>query len=269
MVTINRNGLSKAKFTEIIEINSHVGQDIIKDSVGVYLNGIFDERDSTYYGIVKIGSQTWLSENLKIGSTIYVYNSPADSSRNDGTVDKYCYDNLLSNCDVYGGFYQWVEMMQYNPPDTGLIGTTQGICMDGWHLPTFKEWETLFYFLGGHKEAGMAGYFDVGDKLKESGSTHWKVPNSGATNESGFTAIPGGNLTANSEADWSQNHWTFKGAGSGGYWMSASRNLGIQIMHSTDNHVADVINWIPMQIAAGNKPYAGSVRCIKNPSKNR
>jgi uncharacterized protein (TIGR02145 family) len=268
-VTIDRTGLSEKKHVESIEIVSHIGQDLIRDTISIYLNGVMDQRDFTYYGIVKIGTQLWMQENLNIGFMKSVNNVSTDSSYNDRFFEKYCYENNLINCDIYGGFYQWAEMMQYNPPDTGLIGTTQGVCMDGWHLPTFKEWETLFYFLGGYMNFYLAGYFGVGDKLKESGSSHWIVPNSGATNESGFSALPGGGLATFSEFDSYHDRWSFWGLGSAGFWMSTTRNLGIQIFHSDDSHVADVKQWTLTIINTGDKPYAGSVRCIKDPPKNK
>jgi uncharacterized protein (TIGR02145 family) len=268
MVTINRTELSEIKYKESIDIISHIGQDIMQDEIYVFLNGVLDYRDLNYYGIVKIGTQIWMKENLNVGTMNYVWHSAADSSSDNEIIERYCYENNVSNCDIYGGLYQWAEMMQYNPPDTGLIGTTQGVCLDGWHLPTFKEWETLMYFLGGYKKEGKAGYFGIGDKLKESGSSHWKVPNSGATNESGFTALPGGGLASFSEEDWLLNRWTFSGIGYDGFWMITRRNSGIHIFHSDDsNNIADVLLNIPMEASNGTKSYAFSVRCIKNPGK--
>jgi uncharacterized protein (TIGR02145 family) len=77
-------------------------------------------------------------------------------------------------------------MMQYNTADTGDIGTTQGVCPEGWHLPTNKEWFALVIYLGGEDIAG--------GKLKETGTSQWLSPNSGATNASGFSALDAGAL---------------------------------------------------------------------------
>jgi len=98
---------------------------------------------------------------------------------NNSEIEKYCYGNDLNTCLTYGGLYQWNEMMQYS-----LIPSVQGICPSGWHIGSMNEWQTLTNFLGG---SGVAG-----DKMKESGYVHWNPPNTG-TNESGFTALPGGN----------------------------------------------------------------------------
>ena len=97
-------------------------------------------------------------------------------------IEKYCYDNNAANCDIYGGLYQWDEMMEYY-----ATPGVQGICPSGWHLPTDEEWTILTDFLGG---TGVAG-----GKMKETGITHWNSPNTGATNESGFTGLPGGKNT--------------------------------------------------------------------------
>jgi uncharacterized protein (TIGR02145 family) len=97
---------------------------------------------------------------------------------NNPTLEKYCYGNLESNCDIYGGLYQWGELMQF-------VTTTgaQGICFDGWHLPSDEDLVVLTNFLAGLSVAG--------GKLKEGGISYWQIPNTGATNESGFTALPG------------------------------------------------------------------------------
>ncbi len=127
------------------------------------------------YNTVQIGTQCWFKENLNIGSRI---NGSLEQT-NNGTIEKYCYNDLESNCDIYGGMYQWNEMMQYVTTD-GF----QGLCPTGWHLPTDAELTLLVNYLGGD---GVAG-----GKMKEAGTVHWLNPNSGATNESGFTALPAG-----------------------------------------------------------------------------
>ena len=127
------------------------------------------------YNTVLIGTQCWFKENLNVGTRI----NGSQNQTNNGIKEKYCYDDLESNCNIYGGLYQWDEMMQYV--------TTQGvkgICPDGWHIPTDAEWTTLTNYLGGESVAG--------GKMKEAGYAHWASPNTGATNTSGFTALPGG-----------------------------------------------------------------------------
>jgi len=101
-VTINRSGLSEKKHVESIEVVSHVGQDLVRDTVGVYVNGVFDPRDSTYFGTVKIGTQTWMVENLNFGEMRL--KEDIDSTSDNGIIEKYCYLNLKENCNIYGGY---------------------------------------------------------------------------------------------------------------------------------------------------------------------
>jgi len=127
------------------------------------------------YHTVQIGNQCWLKENLNIGKLIDVETLQTDND----TIEKYCYDSLESNCAVYGGLYQWDEMMQYTASEGA-----RGICPEGWHIPSASELNDLATFLGG---PGIAG-----GPMKEFGMSHWNTPNSGGTNCSGFTALAGG-----------------------------------------------------------------------------
>jgi uncharacterized protein (TIGR02145 family) len=133
-----------------------------------------DDRDSKSYNTVQIGEQCWMSQNLNIGTRI----EAGGSQGNNSIFEKYCYDNSESNCDIYGGLYQWYEMMQYS-----FTPGIKGICPTNWHLPTNAEWTILITFLGGENTSG--------GKMKETGTTHWATPNTGATNSSGFSALPG------------------------------------------------------------------------------
>ncbi|MFZ4708164.1 MAG: FISUMP domain-containing protein, partial [Bacteroidales bacterium] len=126
------------------------------------------------------GNQCWMKENLNIGSMVNDINSDTSFSvcTNNGIIEKYCFDNNPSNCNIYGGLYDWHELMQYsNTP------ATKGICPEGWHIPTVQEYDTLINLLLGDTIAGA--------KVKETGLNHWMAPNI-ATNESGFTALGGG-----------------------------------------------------------------------------
>ncbi len=134
-----------------------------------------DIRDNKTYSTVQIGSQCWFSQNLNTGTLV----SLAGNQANNGIIEKYCNGDSETNCNTYGGLYQWDEVMQY----TTTQGT-QGICPAGWHIPTQGEYTSLVTFLGG---TGIAG-----GKMKETGTAHWLSPNTGATNSSGFTGLPGG-----------------------------------------------------------------------------
>jgi len=136
---------------------------------------LIDDRDGKTYNTVLIGTQCWMAQNLNIGTKIAGLNDQA----NNGIIEKYCYDDDENNCNTYGGLYQWNEAMQYS-----TIEGVKGICPTGWYLPTDAEWTTLTTYLGGESVAG--------GKMKEAGTSHWSPPNTGATNSSGFIALPGG-----------------------------------------------------------------------------
>ncbi len=110
-----------------------------------------DTRDGQTYSTMQINAQCWMSENLNIGTMIPGETDMADNS----IIEKFCYDNDTANCEVYGGLYQWKELMQYT-----LTTGVQGICPEGWHIPTDLEWTLLTNYLGG---TGVAG-----GKMKEN-----------------------------------------------------------------------------------------------------
>ena len=139
-----------------------------------------DARDGKVYTTVSIGSQCWMAENLNVGVRIDGFQDQANNS----IIEKYCYNDDNTNCNTYGALYQWNEAMQYL-----TTPGVQGICPTGWHLPSDAEWTALTDFLGGESIAG--------GKMKETGTAHWLYPNTGATNSSGFTALPGGNRDNN------------------------------------------------------------------------
>lgn len=124
---------------------------------------------SKIYRSVQIGPQCWLKSNLDIGEMI----DNSISQTNNGVKEKYCYGNDISNCEVYGGLYQWNEAMQYS-----TTPGSQGICPNGWHIPTYGEFEIL---------RGIVG-FD-GSSLKAVG----EGAGAGAgTGTSGFSALLAG-----------------------------------------------------------------------------
>ncbi len=146
-----------------------------------------DTRDGQIYNTVQIGDQCWMAENLNIGSMI----NSSENMSNDGIIEKYCYDDDPTNCDEYGGLYQWNEMMEYN-----TTPGVQGICPSGWHLPTDGEWKILEgtidsqYPVGNPiwNNTGWRG-FDAGLNLK---STSGWISGGNGTNVFGFTALSGG-----------------------------------------------------------------------------
>jgi uncharacterized protein (TIGR02145 family) len=152
-------------------------------SVFAQQKGTFaDPRDGKVYKTAKIGTQTWLAENLNYEA--------------EGSV---CYKNNPDNCAKYGRLYDWGTAMKI------------WICPKGWHLPTDKEWDKLFLFVDGDK--GTESPYDsetAGKHLKAVSG--WNKDGNG-TDKYGFSALPGG---------FGDSVGSFGYVGSGGYWWSAS-----------------------------------------------
>jgi len=141
------------------------------------LTGTVTDIDGNVYQTVKIGDQWWMAENLKVthyrnGATIPLVTS-SDDWYNLLTGARCAYDNDQSKVATYGYLYNWYA-----------VNDSRNIAPARWHVPTDAEWSTLVTYLGGANVAG--------GKMKEIGTTNWHSPNTGATNESGFAALPGG-----------------------------------------------------------------------------
>ena len=195
------------------------------------------------YNTVIIGDQCWMAENLNVGTRIDGSGNQTDNS----TIEKYCLDNNTSNCDTYGGLYQWDEMMQYV-----TTGGAQGICPIDWHLPTDDEWKTMEMYLGmTQSQADATGWrgTDEGGKLKETGTVHWNSPNTGATNSSGFTALPGG--LRNSDGSFYVLGY--------GHWWTSTQNSGTNAFKRTLGS-----NYAQVGLSTGAEAAGYSVRCLKD-----
>jgi uncharacterized protein (TIGR02145 family) len=190
-----------------------------------------DTRDNKIYNTVQIDAQCWMAQNLNTGTRIISTLTQTDN----GIIEKYCNLNLEQECDIYGGLYLWWEAMGYD----GTAGG-QGICPAGWHIPTITEWNILIAYLGGASVTG--------GKVKETGLTHWAAPNTGATNSSGFTALPSGLFSqSNFYAITTQFYgWTSTFNG----WVIN----GILLKH--DSETLTYMDFYP--------DYGLAVRCVKN-----
>jgi uncharacterized protein (TIGR02145 family) len=165
---------------------------------------IVDDRDGQSYNTALIGEQCWLAENMNIG-TMIISSGPGQLQTDNGIFEKYCYDNIPVNCDIYGGLYEWREAMQYTTDRS-----PQGICPEGWHFASDAEWKTLegtvdSQFGVGNPEWDDIGWRgdDAGANLKETGTVHWLSPNN-ATNMSGFTALGCGSRDEEGTFDYIQ-----------------------------------------------------------------
>jgi uncharacterized protein (TIGR02145 family) len=187
------------------------------------------------YHVVTIGTQDWLKENLK--TTKYQTGDPiedySDSIKWAGSrIGAYSFfNNDPNNSDLYGVLYNWFA-----------VHDNRNIAPAGWHVATADDWRLLIEYLGDDSTTGS--------KLKEVGTNHWYPPNSDATNESGFTALPGGYRSSKSE---------FRDLKSYGSWWSSTE--------FTDGLVwrfGLVYNSGSVNSATRTKKFGYSVRCVRN-----
>jgi len=177
------------------------------------LNGVVFDPEGNVYKTIKIGNQIWMSENL---AYLPAVSPPSSSSDTQPLYYVYGYNGTsvseakaTANYGTYGVLYNWPAAMAGKASSNNNPSGVQGVCPSGWHLPSDAEWTELSDYLGGQTLAG--------GKLKEEGTSHWASPNTEATNESGFTALPGG---------YRKGPDVFDKIGVSGEWWSATVHAG-------------------------------------------
>jgi len=203
--------------------------------------GSMTDQDGNTYKTVTIGTQVWMAENLR--TTKYQNNDPIQNVTDTInwrklTTGAYCsYENDNRNINAYGLLYNCYA-----------VNDSRNLAPSGWHIATDAEWNILTTFLGGESIAG--------GKLKEIGTKHWSDPNSEATNEYGFTALPGGfrgNLSfagvKMGNHDWYKGLW--------GIWWSPETSISEYGKYK--------LIWFSSVTSSNLKKENGaSVRCVKD-----
>jgi uncharacterized protein (TIGR02145 family) len=194
-----------------------------------------DQRDGNQYKTIKIGNQVWMAENLRY--LPYVVKQ-GEGSYSFPCYYVYGYDGTsvssavtMSSYGNYGVLYNWAA--------------AQTACPPGWHLPSFEEWKQMIDYLGGESVAG--------GKLKESGTAHWRSTYATVTNETNFTALPGGFFDLDG---------TFKSTGYRGYWWTTSEGSSPEsawFIHISYNSIG-----VGKDSFEYNKVGGLSVRCVKD-----
>jgi uncharacterized protein (TIGR02145 family) len=226
-------GISAANQVSTLLPSDHsCGEPLVHNPNKIY-GTLIDQEGNTYKTIV-IGSQKWMAENLKTstyrnGDAILTLNASQWNSTNSGAW--LYYNNDISNQCPYGKIYNWYTVID-----------SRNVCPNGWHVPSLQEWNTLINALGGEMVAG--------GKLKSTGLDHWSLFNEQATNESGFSCLPGG--ISSSEAN------TFFLGENAYFWTTSVVNAfvvsGIR-MNSTDGSVSEIQN---------PRTEGMSIRCIED-----
>ena len=248
-------------YTVTLTVSNSYGSDTKTKTGYITVTPPLFDYDGNVYQTVQIGDQLWMKENLKTthyaDGTALVNGTGVGDITGDYTT-KYCfaYDDDISYVDTYGRLYTWAAVMNgASGSDTNPSGV-QGVCPDGWHVPSDEEWIELEMYLGmAESEAYTTEWrgIDEGLKLKESGYNHWwgfnRAWNLGA-NESGFTALPGGSRWYNE----SFQHLTYRA----NFW-SATENMSsfawCRRLYNGESRVYRYDNY---------KSRGYSVRCVKD-----
>jgi len=197
--------------------------------------GTLTDVDGNVNKTIQIGTQIWMAENLKTtkfkdGTSIPLITD--NTAWMNLTTSGFCWNNndISTYKSIFGALYN------------GYAVSTGKLCPSGWHVPTDNEWTVLTAFLGGESIAG--------GKLKETGTSHWASPNIGATNETGFTAVPAGFRSTNGP---------FQPFGSYGIWWSSTEyTTSFAWNRRMMSNVGEVLK-------ADNFKIDGlSVRCVKD-----
>ena len=199
--------------------------------------GTVEDSDGNVYTTDTIGTQIWMGENLKTthyndGASIPYVTS--DSDWRNRTLPGYCWynDDLFTYKNTYGALYNWYTV------NTGKL------CPTGWHIPTDADWTILTTFLGGAEVAG--------GKLKEAGTQHWIEPNTYATNETGFTALPAGIRGVDENANYGEMGYSTC------WWSSSEHSQSEALTRAIFNNSDDIYD------PAHRKSQGYSVRCVKD-----
>jgi uncharacterized protein (TIGR02145 family) len=192
------------------------------------------DQDGNSYKTVKIGTQTWMAENLKVtkyndGTSIPVItDKKAWDTTNTAAMCEY--DNSNANGTTYGKLYNF------------YVVESSKVCPIGWHVPSDQEWITMINFLGGDSIAG--------NKMKAIDNTLWTNLSSNSTNSSGFSGLPGGNRWADGVFDGITRHTTWQTSTE----ANSTSSFGRYISNTTANVGR---SWT-------SKRYGLYIRCLKD-----
>ncbi len=223
------------------------GQKWISLTVGTLYEDAVTDYDNNSYKTVKIGSQVWMAENLRVAhynDGTPITNITDSTSWADATTGAWCWYNNDSSLETpYGKLYNWYAVNN----DTSL-----GLCPSGWHVASRAEIDSLF-------ETINSAYFPdmdntAGGEMKEQGYGHWAPPNFMATNASGFTGLPGGRRSSD------LGNFDFDLLFTWGYWWTITE------VNSDYAYIFGLENVSPVLLHGGGliKRHGFTVRCIKD-----
>jgi len=240
----NRN----TTFTQVEELQAntsvYIDSALISGSAYIYRVFAITESNSSYYSLqsastpyamVQVGEQVWMTENLQVikyRDNTEITHLTSDEDWSNAATGGYCtYDNSDANIDTYGRLYNWYAVVN-----------NRNLAPEGWHLPSDSEWQVLVDYLGG---AGLGG-----GKLKEEGIGHWASPNTGATNQAKFNALPSG---------YRSSAGAYHGLSYGTHFWSTTELNSTNSLNRTLYY-----NSAGMNSNSNGMRYGFSIRCLRN-----
>ena len=211
-------------------------------------NGIFTPGNGvtfdgyTYTSIVLGNGQEWMAENLR--TTSYANGDPIPNITNNTEWSNLTtgawshYNNNSQYENPYGKLYNWYTVVD-----------TRNVCPTGWHVPSDAEWSTFINYLDPNADGGNNNN-TAGGKMKSTGTQYWQSPNTDATNESGFSGLPGGSRYGNG---------AFSAIGLYGYWWSSTETDAGTARSRYLLYDAGLVGRPSL-----NKPNGFSVRCLRD-----
>ncbi len=195
----------------------------------------------TYASIVLGNGQEWMAENLR--TTSYANGDPIPNVTDNTqwlnlTTGAWAhYDNNSTYENPYGKLYNWYT-----------VGDSRNVCPTGWHVPTDAEWSTFINYLDPTADGGI-NENTAGGKMKSTGTQYWQSPNTDATNESGFSGLPGGDRS---------DLGAFYDIGYISRWWSSTEETAIAWYRALQFNLGTVTKEIYL------KTSGFSVRCLRN-----
>jgi uncharacterized protein (TIGR02145 family) len=196
-----------------------------------------DGRDGQTYGYTKIGTQTWMAQNL---------NFQIEST-------SYCFDDDAAYCDTYGRLYTWETVLAGAQPSAANPSGVQGVCPEGWHVPSEIEWENLLAFVANASGLTLKRFEDwqeIAPVLKSTTSWEPDEDVKSATDDFGFSALASGSRASIS---------LYSKDGIGAYWWTATEYNDINAVYAYTTHITD-----GFFLHLNNKGAAYPVRCVRD-----
>ena len=212
----------------------------------------------SYAQTVTIGTQVWMTKNLDV--VTFRNGDPIPEAKTDEEWAKareyqqpaWCYyDNDSANGVKYGKLYNWYT-----------VADPRNVCPNGWHMPSDAEWITFIYYLDPNAygilfDGEEIGTNTAGGKMKSTGTQYWVSPNQDATNESGFSGLPGG-------FRYGDGWFTFSSIGMYGYWWSATESAAGNAFSRGLGYSVDGVYGGGSSSGSSSKGGGLSVRCLRD-----